>query len=631
MKHRLLTICAVASLSTLSAAQSALNEPPPAGGDLRDIIVRDAEDTESLQRWFNVRWSETRFDGLESLAQTQLASLKQINFESLSQQGKIDYLLLRNKLRSSIAQVHRQRDRMNEMRELLPFKQAIVDLEALRWRIERPDPRSSAATVSQFASQIKKVRDRIEKGRHADNSEASKSSEATSGGADTGAEGQQAASSPSATPQASPAVAPADGPIALTAVQAQRAAEAVSDFRRVLSAWYEYHAPYDPEFSWWCKKPFEEARAALDDYARFLRQDIANQRGGPDDPMIGDPIGQSAVIEDLKLEFLAYTPEQLISIAEREFAWCEARMKEASRDMGLGDDWKAALEKVKNVTAPAGEQTKMMAELTRAGIDFVKKHDLVTIPDIADKYWRLEMISPENQRFWPFAFYGGQTIGVAAPADSMSNDAKLQSMRGNNRHFSRIVVPHELIPGHHLQGFMASRVRPYRATFSTPFFVEGWALYWEMKLWDMNYAQSPEDRIGMLFWRMHRCARIIISLRFHLGEMTPPQMIDFLVDRVGHERDNATGEVRRYIGPDYSPLYQAAYMLGGLALRSLHEEAVTHGQWKERDFNDALLTYGAIPIELVRAGILNTPLAPDSEPSWNFAGSAPESKDSTPK
>ena len=262
----------------------------------------------------------------------------------------------------------------------------------------------------------------------------------------------------------------------------------------------------------------------------------------------------------------------------------------------------------------------MMAELTREGIEFVKKHDLVTIPEIADKYWRLEMISPENQRFWPFAFYGGQTIGVAAPADSMSHDAKLQSMRGNNRHFSRIVVPHELIPGHHLQGFMASRVRPYRGTFTTPFFVEGWALYWEMKFWDMNFAESPEDRVGMLFWRMHRCARIIISLKYHLGEMTPQQMIDFLVDRVGHERDNATSEVRRYIGPDYAPLYQAAYMLGGLALRSLHEEAVTKGGMKERDFNDALLTYGAIPIELVRAGILNTPLARDSEPVWNFAG-----------
>ena len=78
--------------------------------------------------------------------------------------------------------------------------------------------------------------------------------------------------------------------------------------------------------------------------------------------------------------------------------------------------------------------------------------------------------------------------------------------------------------------------------------------------------------------------------------------------------------------PDYGPLYQAAYMLGGLALRSLHEEAVTNGGMKERDFNDTLLTYGSIPIELVRAGVLNKPLTRDSEPAWNFAGEIPATR-----
>lgn len=607
MNHPLLAAFALAALTGISAAQPALHELPPTGGDLHDLINLVGEDTGSLARWYSIRWSDARWNDIEALANTQMATLKSVNFDSLSQQGKIDYLLLRNKLREQLAQAGRHRARIAEMKDLLPFKDAVIAIEGMRWRMEQPDPRTSAGTLAGFAADIKKVRERIEKGRHEEKKEAKPAD----------------ASAPTAAPSTTPAP---DTPIVLNAVQAQRAAGAVADFRRALADWYEYHAPYTPEFSWWCKKPFEEARAALDDYERYLRQDIAGLKGAPDDPLVGNPIGRDWVIEDLKLEFVAYSPEQLIAIADREFAWCEARMKEASRDMGMGDDWKAALEKVKNITAPAGHQTDMMAELTREGIDFVKKHDLVTIPEIADKYWRLEMISPENQRYWPFAFYGGQSIGVAAPADSMTHDAKLQSMRGNNRHFSRIVVPHELIPGHHLQGFMASRVRPYRGTFTTPFFVEGWALYWEMKLWDMNYAQSPEDRVGMLFWRMHRCARIIISLKYHLGEMTPQQMIDFLVDRVGHERDNATSEVRRYIGPDYGPLYQAAYMLGGLALRSLHEEAVTNGGMKERDFNDALLTYGAIPIELVRAGVLNRPLTRDSEPAWNFAGEIPATK-----
>ena len=84
--------------------------------------------------------------------------------------------------------------------------------------------------------------------------------------------------------------------------------------------------------------------------------------------------------------------------------------------------------------------------------------------------------------------------------------------------------------------------------------------------------------MGMLFWRMHRAARIIFSLKFHLGEWTPQQCIDFLVDAVGHERASATGEVRRSFNGSYSPLYQAGYLLGGMQLRALHTELVSQRQ-----------------------------------------------------
>ena len=129
---------------------------------------------------------------------------------------------------------------------------------------------------------------------------------------------------------------------------------------------------------------------------------------------------------------------------------------------------------------------------------------------------------------------------MAFPTDTMTQEQKLMSLRGNNIHFARATVFHELIPGHHLQGFMADRYRTYRAPFSTPFWTEGDAFYWEMLLWDMGFAQTPEDRIGMLFWRMHRCARIIFSLSFHMKQMTAQECVDFLVDRVGFERENAT-------------------------------------------------------------------------------------------
>ncbi len=65
-------------------------------------------------------------------------------------------------------------------------------------------------------------------------------------------------------------------------------------------------------------------------------------------------------------------------------------------------------------------------------------------------------------------------------------------------------------------------------------------------------------------------------MNFHLGVWSPQECIDFLVDRVGHERDNATAEVRRSF-QQAAPLYQAAYLLGGLQIRSLRKELVGPG------------------------------------------------------
>jgi len=175
-----------------------------------------------------------------------------------------------------------------------------------------------------------------------------------------------------------------------------------------------------------------------------------------------------------------------------------------------------------------------------------------------------------------------------------------------------------LIPGHHLQGFMNQRYRPYRRSFSTPFWTEGWALYWEFLLWDKGFNATPEDRVGALFWRMHRCARIIFSLSFHLEKMTPQESVDFLVDRVGHERDNASAEVRRSFAGDYGPLYQVAYMLGGLQFYSLHREFVDSKKMSDRDFHDTILKEGPIPVEMVRAILSNQKLNPDYRASWKF-------------
>ncbi|MFH0946994.1 MAG: DUF885 family protein, partial [Planctomycetota bacterium] len=323
------------------------------------------------------------------------------------------------------------------------------------------------------------------------------------------------------------------------------------------------------------------------------------------------------LLADLAREMIPYTPEELIEEAERQFAWCDAEMLEASRELGFGDDWRAAQEHVKSLHVQPGRQPELIVDLATEAVAFLEQHELVTIPELCKETWRRRMMSPEMQKINPY-FLGGETISISFPTDGMSHEDKLMSMRGNNIHFCRATVHHELIPGHHLQGFMLDRQATWRRPFETPFWTEGWALHFEMLFYDLGFPRSPEDRIGMLFWRKHRCARIIFSLRFHLESMSAQEAIDFLIERVGHERNNATAEVRRSVNGDYSPLYQCAYMLGGLQFRALYDELVKTGKMTPRQFHDAILQGHAMPVEMVRARLTGQDLSREHVPSWRF-------------
>ena len=352
-------------------------------------------------------------------------------------------------------------------------------------------------------------------------------------------------------------------------------------------------------------------------------------RGRDELAIEGRPIGRQAMLDELALEMIPYSPEELIGIAQAEFAWCDAEMLKASHELGFGDDWKKAIEKAKTMHVQPGHQPEAIRDLAWEATDYVRKYDLVSVPQLVSETWRMQMMPPARQLVSPF-FLGGEVILVSFPTNTMAYDAKLQSMRGNNIPFSRATVHHELIPGHGLQQFMTPRYRSYRNMFSTPFWTEGWSLYWEFILYQRGFPKTAEDRVGFLFWRMHRCARIIFSLNYHLGKWPAQKCVDFLVDRVGHERDNATAEVRRSFTGGYGPLYQAAYMLGGLQLRELHKELVDSGKMTDREFHDAVLKENRIPITMVRASLTKQLLSPDKPPEWRFYGTVSAPKTVSP-
>jgi len=524
----------------------------PAPADLGPVIERYTSDWRSVRQFYNIPDSPTTERAMRQFYEAWRGALPRIDFDSLPQEGRIDYILFRNKLDHELRQLDLERKRREEIAELMPFAGAIIELQEARQRVDPLDASEAAATLEQVSQQIDALSKRIRE----------------------------------------PAQG-AESKIAKTA--AFRAARRVDGLRATLKGWFDFYNGYDPEFTWWVTQPYQKVNTALEKYAGLIREKLAGIKPGDRDTIVGDAVGRDMLVSELAYEMIPYTPEQILEIAKREFAWCDAEMLRASRDMGYGDDWKKALEHVKNDYVPPGQQPTFILGLVEEAIHFVESHNLVTVPPLAARTWRMEMMSPERQRINPF-FTGGSILSVSYPVEAMSEEQKLMTMRGNNKHFAR-------------------------ATFDTPFSVEGWALHWEMLLWDQGFMQTPADRIGALFWRMHRCARIIFSLNFHLGKMTAGQCVDFLVNRVGFERQNAAGEVRRsFESGYYGPLYQAAYMLGALQFRALHKELVGSGRMSEREFHDAILKMNAIPVEMVRASLTKQPLTADFVSHWKFYG-----------
>ncbi|MCB1203050.1 MAG: DUF885 family protein [Verrucomicrobiae bacterium] len=563
---------------------------------MRARIEHFQADTELLSRHWSISGdSESELARERKLLNDWHARLEEVDFAGLSNDEAIDYLLLRNKLESSLSGLAKREEERRELAAWLPARGAIDALADARVRGEPVVPEKAAGALAPLAERLAKLQEELNAAK-----EVAKPKKAP-------AEGELPKEKP--TPVKTPLPSPYD---------VLRVAEATGESAGSLKRWFENHDGFTPEFSWWVREPYDRTIKAMEDYAKFLREEIAGVKGKEEDPLLGKVIGEEELQRQLRFEFIPYTPAELIAVAEREFSWCEEQMKAAALEMGLGDEWKKALARTKLRYVKPGDQEKVAREEGREAIDFVRSRQLVTVPPDCEEWWGTRMLSTDEQKHTPYAAYAGHDMLIAYANDDMKHADKLMTMRGNSRPFMHNVVPHELIPGHHLQNFMAARHRPYRRMFGTPFFVEGWALYWEMRLWDLGYHDTPEEKIGALFWRMHRCARIIITLKFHLGEMKPKEMVTFLTDRVGHEAFGAKSEVRRYIKGDYSPLYQAGYMLGGLQIRTLHKEVVGGGRMTEKEFHDAVLTLGPIPVELVRASLLGAPLKPNYVAGWKF-------------
>jgi len=164
---------------------------------------------------------------------------------------------------------------------------------------------------------------------------------------------------------------------------------------------------------------------------------------------------------------------------------------------------------------------------------------------------------------------------------------------------------HEAVPGHHTQIAIQQELEglpAFRRFAHATAFVEGWGLYAERLGLEVGFYQDPYSDFGRLSYEMWRACRLVVDTGMHWFGWTRQQAIDFMAANTALTLHNITAEVDRYIS---WPGQATAYKMGELKIRALRQQAEEKlgGKFDVRAFHDAVLSSGAVPLDVLEANV----------------------------
>ena len=160
------------------------------------------------------------------------------------------------------------------------------------------------------------------------------------------------------------------------------------------------------------------------------------------------------------------------------------------------------------------------------------------------------------------------------------------------------LVLHEAVPGHIFQGSLARSLKglpDFRRFYGNSAYAEGWALYAESLGSELGVYKDPYNKFGQLASERFRAARLVIDTGIHSMGWTREQALAYLH---AHGPTQADSEVDRYIS---WPSQALAYKMGQLKIVQLRKKAEQKlgPKFDVRDFHDAVLRDGSLPLELL--------------------------------
>jgi uncharacterized protein (DUF885 family) len=296
------------------------------------------------------------------------------------------------------------------------------------------------------------------------------------------------------------------------------------------------------------------------------------------------------------------TPEQIHQIGLAEVARIRARMETAMRATGYQGDFKSFLAYLR--TDPRF-YAKTPEELLMRAAEIAKRADdqlpgwFATLPrlpygvrpvpaDIAPTY--------TTGRY----FSGSPEAGIAG--GYMVNTSKLDQ---RPLYELPALTLHEAVPGHHLQIALAQELAglpAFRRDTSFTAFVEGWGLYAEYLGEEMGLYRDPYEMFGRLSYEMWRACRLVADTGIHWKRWDIERARACFTDNSALAPHNIQTELERYIS---WPGQALAYKIGEIEIRRIRAKAETAlgAKFDRRQFHDALLRNGALPLSVLAAEI----------------------------
>jgi len=353
---------------------------------------------------------------------------------------------------------------------------------------------------------------------------------------------------------------------------------------------------------------FDQANAAVVAEARalatWLEKDLLPRSKGD------YAIGEANFLAKLKYEEMVDMPlDALLARGQAQLDKDHAAFVETARRI---DPAKTPAQVMKTLSDEYPRADDLIPSAKRSVEDarrFLVEKDIVTIPS---------EVRPIITETPPFARGGSfASMDTPGPYEAKATeafyyitpvekdwDAKHQEehLRLYNPYVMAMINVHEVWPGHYLQFLYAPRfpTKTRKLVFSGTN-AEGWAHYTEQMMVDQGFGGgNPKIRLAQLQEALLRDCRYVVGVKLHTMGMTVEQGAKVFVESGFQEPANGYEEARRGA---YNPTY-LYYTLGKLEIQDLARDYMQAKKASLKQFHDAFVAEGGLPIPLVRKILL---------------------------